>query len=355
MNEIIEVFLPKNKNTLAFLGLHGREKDKCIALGLSFLSHGNETIQCWDNRQWETKLKHLQQELERERMCNSELITQHKQEKKRLSEVIKGTENARYQADTNFLQDKIALLERRVNQEVDKYCSLHQRLTNDFESRQITREQRYEDKIQELETTVESMRHINDTLSMRGQNSTFLGQDGEKLTCQALNCLFPKAEIIDTHAQGGKGDFLLKEGDICCMIETKNHKANVGRLDIDKFYTDIETNDNIKCGIFASLKSGVVNRGDFHLEFRNKKPILFLTHVKNNMKHLVLALMIFRVLMNVEGLDMSQKEKIDRITHCIPVIKRKWATLRSTITTFQTTMFQLISDQEASIKMLFEL
>ena len=148
MNETIEVFLPKNKNTLAFLGLHRREKDKCIALGLSFLSNGNETIQCWDNRQWENKLKHLQQELERERMCNSELITQHKQEKKRLSEVIKGTENARYQADTNFLQEKISLLEGRVNQEVDKYCSLHQRLTNDFESRQITREQRYEDKIQ---------------------------------------------------------------------------------------------------------------------------------------------------------------------------------------------------------------
>ena len=214
---------------------------------------------------------------------------------------------------------------------------------------------KYEQKIEVLEGRIDKMRGVNEEIMMRGQNSTFLGQDGEKLTCHALNCLFPKAEIIDTHALGGKGDFLVKEGDVCCMIETKNHKTNVGRGDIDKFYNDMETNADIKCGIFASLKSGVVNRNDFHLEFRNQKPIFFLTHVKKNMKHLELALIVLRVLLNVNNLDMSEKEKTDRILHIIPVIKRKWTTMRSTIATFQTTMYQLINEQESSIKMLLEL
>ena len=353
--ETIEIVLPKNETTLAFLALHQREKVKCIELGMSFLSHGIKTLQTWDNAGWAQKLNNMENELERAREKNRQILMLHAEEKKTLGAVIRSSESARYNGEIDHLNAKMRILETRTEESVQKYHNLHQKLTTEFDQRHRSREERYENKINSLEKRVEMMRLANEELAMRGQCSTFLGQDGEKLTCQALNCLFPKAEIIDTHAEGGKGDFILKEGNMCCMIETKNHKTNVGRLDIDKFYNDIETNDEVKCGVFASLKSGVVNRGDFQLEFRNNKPVFFLTHVKDNMKHLVVAMKFFETLINIQDIDMSQKEKIDRIQHLIPVIKRKWATIRSKFSTLYTTTLQLLLEQEKTFDECIEI
>ena len=355
MSETIEVVLPKNEITLAFLALHHKEKVRCIELGMDFLSHGNRTLQLWDNAAWGQKLKHIEKELQREKEKNRQILLMHTEEKKTLRDVIRSSESVRYEGEMENLRDKIRMLEVHLEEGVHKYHNLHQQLTTEFDKRYQTREDRYENKINSLESRIETMRLANEELAMRGANSTFLGQDGEKLTCQALNCLFPKAEVIDTHAEGGRGDFILKEGNMCCMIETKNHKTNVGRGDIDKFYHDVESNDDVKCGVFASLKSGVVNRSDFHLEFRKNKPILFLTHVKNNMKHLVVAVKFFGMLINVKDIDMSQKEKIDRIQHLVPVIKRKWGTIRSKFTTWHTTILNLLIDQERTFDECLEI
>ena len=353
--ETLEIILPKNKTTLSFLALHMQEKIKCIELGLSFLSAGTRIIQCWDNEKLGQKIKKLQKDVEREKQKHNRLLQIQEEEKNLLCTAIRSSAGAHYKEDIRLQRAKIAALEMRLDEEMDKYRKLYQQLMDEFQERSREKERRYEDRINHLEDRLETERKRNENLSMRGQNSTYLGQDGEQLTREALNYLFPKAEIIDTHAQGGKGDFVLKDGDLCCLIETKNHKTNVGRGDIDKFYLDIEHNADIQCGIFASLKSGVVNRGDFHLEIRNKKPILFLTRVKDNMKHIKIALMIFRILLSINNLNMSEKEKVDRVAHIVPVIKRKWTSIRSTLTTFQTTMHQLITEQEEAIKVLFSL
>ena len=353
--ETLEIILPKNAACLSFLALHMQEKIKCIELGLSFLITGNKIAQGWNNEKLSQKIKNLQIEVEGEKQKCDKIMNAHIEEKKHLVSSIRSTESARYTAEMNHQGSKILSLERKLDEEMDKYRNLYQQLMSDFDRRSHDKERKYEERIKYLEDRVEKERNANENLSMRGQNSTYLGQDGEQLTREALNCLFPKAEIIDTHAQGGKGDFVLKESNMCCLIETKNHKTNVGRGDIDKFYEDIEHNADIQCGIFASLKSGVVNRSDFHLEFRNKKPILFLTQVKDNMKHIKIALMIFRLLLSIDHLNMSEKEKVDRVTHIVPVIKRKWTSMRTTLATFHTTMNQLINEQEGSIKELFSL
>jgi len=352
MNENIEVVLSKNKTTLSFLALHMQEKIKCIELGMSFLSSGKQVLQCWYNTKLGNKIKKLQKDIEKEKKKQGQILSLHEEEKKLLCASVRSSESAHYKEEIRKQREKIYSLEEKLETETDKYRSLYQQLLEGFERKSAAREVRYEERIRNLEKRLETERKVNDTLAMRGQNSTFLGQDGEQLTREALNCLFPKAEVIDTHAQGGKGDFVLKENNICCLIETKNHKTNVGRGDIDKFYLDIEHNADIQCGIFASLKSGIVNRSDFHLEFRNKKPILFLTHVKNNMKHIKIALMVFHLLLSIKHLDIHEKEKIDRVKHIIPVIKRKWTSLRTTLATFQTTMVQLIDEQENAIKLL---
>ena len=49
------------------------------------------------------------------------------------------------------------------------------------------------------------------------------------------------------------------------------------------------------------------------------------------------------------------KEKVDRVNHIIPVIKRRWGTMRSSVATFQTTMNKLIDDQEHSIREMLKI
>ena len=107
------------------------------------------------------------------------------------------------------------------------------------------------------------------------KHSTIKGQAGEEFTHHELNRRFPTAEIEDTHKQTGRGDFIMKENDFTMLIETKNYKKNVTKPEIEKFYRDMEINNDIQCGLFLSLKSGICNRDDLALEVINGKPVPF--------------------------------------------------------------------------------
>jgi hypothetical protein len=376
-DDTMEVTLPKNKYTMEFVSLHLKDREKVIQLGLSFLEDGKRILQNKDNTHWEEKLATCHAELSRVKRSTHDERLLHEAEKKRICETIRASESLRYQSEVKVYREKIHRLEGELDTIGTRSRTLHERLSKEFQERSRDREtnferkqdkattaaaehlrrreEKYEAKIAQLEEKVESFHQTKDNFIVRGQNSTFLGQDGEELTCHALTTLFPKAEIIDTHKTGGRGDFILKTAKLCCMIETKNHKTNVGRIDVDKFYKDIEANAEFQCAIFASLKSGVVNRADFHVEFRNKKPIIFLTHVKKNIKHLKLALLILQILTDISKENIMAKEKIDRVNHIIPVIKRRWGTMRSSVATFQTTMNKLIDDQENSIREMLKI
>ena len=349
----MEVTLPKNKYTMEFVGLHLNDREKVIQLGLSFLEDGKRILQNKDNTHWEEKLAGCHAELSRVKRATLDERRLHEAEKERICETIQTSASLHYQSEV-----KSRTLHERLSKEFQSI--LRERDTN-FERKQEKaaamaaescriREDKYEKKIVQLEEKVESFHKTRENMIVRGENSTFLGQDGEELTCHALTTLFPKAEIIDTHKTGGRGDFILKTAQLCCMIEAKNHKTNVGRIDVDKFYKDIESNAEFQCAIFASLKSGVVNRADFHIEFRNGKPIIFLTQVKKNLKHLRLAFLILQVLANISDANIMAKEKLDRIKHIMPVVKRRWTTLRSTLTTFHTNMNKLIDEQDSAVQ-----
>jgi hypothetical protein len=368
----MEVTLPKNKYTMEFVGLHLNDREKVIQLGLSFLEDGKRILQNKDNTHWEEKLAGCHAELSRVKRATLDERRLHEAEKERICETIQTSASLHYQSELKVYREKIQRLEGELDTMGVKSRTLHERLSKEFqgilrerdtnferkqekaaamaaESCRI-REDKYEKKIVQLEEKVESFHKTRENMIVRGENSTFLGQDGEELTCHALTTLFPKAEIIDTHKTGGRGDFILKTAQLCCMIEAKNHKTNVGRIDVDKFYKDIESNAEFQCAIFASLKSGVVNRADFHIEFRNGKPIIFLTQVKKNLKHLRLAFLILQVLANISDANIMAKEKLDRIKHIMPVVKRRWTTLRSTLTTFHTNMNKLIDEQDSAVQ-----
>ena len=166
-----------------------------------------------------------------------------------------------------------------------------------------------------------------------------------------LNSRFPSAEIIDTHKETGRGDFILKDG-ITVLIETKNYKKNVTKPEITKFYRDIDTNHDIDCGLFLSLESGVCAKADFSLEVRDKKPIIFLHNITKNMKHIDIAISYFRMILS-SGIDLSSKEIVDKIKNDIPMIKKNWNKMKQKIKKFECDMMDCVIQQEIFVKNIF--
>ena len=124
MNDTLEVILPHNKKMLTFLGMRMQDREKCVELGMNFLSHGNQLIQYWDNNQWEQKMKRIQTELEMEKSQNNKLIQMHNEEKKIIGNMIRTSIETQYKGESHLLYEKINSLEGKLGKEVDKYHNL---------------------------------------------------------------------------------------------------------------------------------------------------------------------------------------------------------------------------------------
>ena len=92
----------------------------------------------------------------------------------------------------------------------------------------------YEEKLDELRGKMEQ-------IVMMSSNSTKKGQEGEDWTFNELLRLFPEAMVEDTHAQGGRGDFIIRDKYVG-MVDSKKFKGNVPKRDIKKFKADMENN-----------------------------------------------------------------------------------------------------------------
>ena len=298
--ESITFCLPANNIVLKFLQMKQPDQIKCIALGTRFLNIGAKTVQGWNNEEWQTRL-------EKEKQRTDDIISNYKNDLLSVKNKSRELENihrkdllemsTRIKEQTVIsFQNEIGRLHKQLERNEEKISSLNEENRNSFkeayaifDKKALQRESTWELKIQtlrkEYEIKLMTEKQEKEALIARTQNSTIIGQDGENFTLCELNRQFPKAEIEDTHKQTGRGDFIFKENDFCMLIETKNYKNNVTKPEIEKFYRDIDTNHDIKCGILISLKSGICSREDFHLEVRDKKPIIFLYYITSNMEN----------------------------------------------------------------------
>ena len=142
------------------------------------------------------------------------------------------------------------------------------------------REESLNNEIKNLRTKVESQ------LKTTG-NSYYNGVEGEEELWSKLNLFYPKHKIEDNNFDHEaeekrkithRGDFVIYDKDFTIMIESKNYSGNIQKSKQEAFYNDMknEKNKDIDCGIFISLKTGVVGKEDMQLEFINGKPVMWL-------------------------------------------------------------------------------
>ena len=370
-NEVlIDFSLPNNPDTLKFLKLKQSDKIKAIALGIKFLTSGNHQLQSWDNTQWESRLEQIKQEkqeiiLALEEKLNLEEVKRQKlvkTQKEELNSIIEGVRNrteSKYLSEIASLNDKLERLQNQIHLQENEKTKLYKTINDEFYSKILSKEQLWEAKTErirkEYEEKLEKERERTAACILTTKHSTIKGQAGEEFTQHELNRRFPTAEIEDTHKQSGRGDFILRENDFTMLIETKNYKKNVTKPEIEKFYRDMTINHDIQCGLFLSLKSGICNRDDLHLEVIDGKPIIFVHNCLKNMENIDFAVRIFKLILNTDSIDLSNKEVYEKIKNTIPMVKRYWNKIRSKIQKFEKDMSQCVLEQETMIRDIFKL
>ena len=324
MEENITISLPKTEDILNFkCNYNVEEKKQVIHLGLTMLNWMNEKQICLNNEK-------IQELLKEERKIH----------KKKIAEVEKNTDVKIMQSVKIFRADK-ERLERLLCEEKDKMRNYWLNRENDIRSR-------YEELLTQARAKYEST-------FVHTQNSTILGQDGENYTFCELNKSFPSAEIEDCRKQAGRGDFILTEDDFVMMIECKNYKKNVLKPEVKKFYRDVDNNNDIKCAVLVSLKSGICAKPDFHFEVRDGKPILFLHKVSSNIDNLLLAVRFFKLIMANEDFDLENKEMLEKIKNLAAPIKRFFRNQRKSLDKFKKNMDEAFLNHEQQIIELFSL
>jgi len=368
--ENIDFQLPNNKVTLEFLKLSKIDRQKVVGLGLKFLRMGNHHVQTFNNEQWEKKLETLsaekdkvilglQEQITSEKEKHGVLCRSHREQNQLLVTDTKHQVEARFQSELKEAELQMKTLKDRLYEKSRENEGLYKSAYREFEEKLTVKERHWEERMDKMRASYEEklQRETSKTEAtiVKMQNSTLKGQDGENFTYFELNKRFPKASIEDTRKQTGRGDFIFKDDAFTMLIETKNYKKNVTKPEIDKFYRDIDINHDIQCGILISLKSGICAREDFHLEIRDDKPILFLHNVATNMKHVDLAIELFKLILKTECIDLNNKEILDKLKNNIPMIKRNWNKMRQKIQKFEREMMSSVLSQETMVRGIFEL
>lgn len=363
--ESISFTLPANKTTISFLQLKDIDKIKGIELGMKFLQHGSNKMQCWNNEEWTKKQEKEREKHECEMNIYKIALDKSKEELAEIKQnhtkelignkqqIIKQIESEcdytinRLRSDINRMGKEMDILHEQKN-------NSFKLAFNDYEERVNKKDEIWERKLlqqrNEYELRIGNERKEKQTLMMRAQNSTNIGQDGENFTLHELTRMFPKAEIEDTHKERARGDFIFKDKDCLMLIETKNYKTNVTKPEIEKFYRDIDANQDINCGVMISLKSGISAREDFQLEIRGGKPIIFLHNISSNISNLGLAVKLFKIVLNADTIDLTNKETTDKIAILIPILKRNMNAIKQKIQKFNTDITECATNQETLIK-----
>ena len=368
--EQLELYLEPTEKNKVFKSLNDSDKNLVIELGLELMQKGMKNIQLLKNKEWQHKLtqveenknniiKTLNQSIEKLLETQTKKNTEHKSDIEIIKQDLKEKYKLIYSTQIIELTQKNSMYNQQITTEKNKVWELRDSFHKTFnEKLDIVRSEKdqlreqHQDKMEELrkvyESQLEREREKYLTVQKRKENSTLLGQDGEEFTYHTLNRLFPKSEVIDTHTEKESGDFRLIHNYMTILFEVKNYSSNVLKKEIVKFRRDMECQSEAKGGVFISLKSGISAHEDFGLEVSNGKPIIFLTYTKDNMQKIKLAVKIIEIIVK-ENIDLTKEEIIGGLKKLIPVIKRRWNGMKSTLGNFKKKMDENILEQESNV------
>ena len=106
-----------------------------------------------------------------------------------------------------------------------------------------------------------------------------LGSYGENFVENQLKSLNLPYEV--TYKETARGDFVIHLGNHNILVEVKN-KMSITKVDLDKFYRDVEENEDVQAAMFLSMNDIplIYNVSKAYIEVRTGKPILYLGAIR---------------------------------------------------------------------------
>tara|TARA_B100001057_G_scaffold450889_1_gene493361 strand:+ start:1732 stop:2784 length:1053 start_codon:yes stop_codon:yes gene_type:complete len=345
---MLSISLTDSDSGRQFSALNQEKRDLAAKLGLEIVDHAEACVQDWGETEWQQRLATLQSSLKAQSEDASHRLETAVREARSSERVCTDAEIQRLRDDAERWRQKMIDAQTEAAQRRD--CALEQ-ATNKAEERQDALRKEYEAKLDELRRRLEEA---------QGQQlcSTKKGNQGEEHVLAQLNIMFPQAEIEDTHATPGRGDFIVRDEGLVMMVETKNYTRNVPKAEVDKFFRDLENpgNEEFQCAVLVSLRSGVCCREDFSFEMHGNRPVLFIHHLERNFDNLALASKFFRLVLDAgESVDLQAKSTEDGLKAAASALKRGYTRQRAQINKFQTAQLGLIAEQEARLVQLYGL
>ena len=246
--------------------------------------------------------------------------------------------------DSNARMQK--LIDTRISQNNDHNAKLlDMQQHSSMEKDEIRKN--YEEKLDELREKIEQ-------IVIMSSNSTKKGQEGEDWTYNELLRLFPQAMVEDTHAQGGRGDFIIRDKYVG-MVDSKKFKGNVPKRDINKFKADMENNSEYQYGILCATDHGIAAKSDLLLEFVCGKPIVYIHNARINPQKILMACNLCKlILKNMECFDVTKEENqliIKEKTKSLVKIKKR---MIKKVQDFSESMIELMDTQWGELDALLK-
>jgi len=108
-------------------------------------------------------------------------------------------------------------------------------------------------------------------------SSSKKGQVTENILFNNLIHLFSDSEVTNTSTTSNSGDIQIKKlNKPTILIDSKNFNNNVPKIDLDKFYSDLKTNN---CsGILCNSNAGIANRDHFQIDIQDNNIYVFISN-----------------------------------------------------------------------------
>lgn len=136
--------------------------------------------------------------------------------------------------------------------------------------------------IKELNYSLDNkLQNIQQNVSLLQQNftgsSARKGQVAENILLNNLTSLLSDSEVIDTSHIPNSGDIQIKKlNKPVILLDSKCFKNNVPKIDLDKFYSDLKTNN---CsGILCNSNAGIANRDHFQIDIQDNNVYVFISN-----------------------------------------------------------------------------
>lgn len=372
MESVVNIAIPNIADTKLLnkiVKLSGEKLIKVLELGIIAYESMENQKQRWENSDFNKKIKDMEvSQKEKEKKYINDLDSKNRiikdvqrefsEKQNHLHKQIEENISLNYKSQINFKDKTIENITRELKESQNEMNTLRNSYNHMEMSRrnELIKEHKnemqqlrdnYDKKIESLQESIMSIQKIN-------ENSFFKGKVGEDKMKQTLTMLFPKNEIEDTHAQPGRGDFIITcKNDKKILIDNKDYSTNVPKKEIDKFEKDIRENTDVFGGVLISNSSGVSKKDDFQIDIINSKPVMYLHNTNNNNNKIKCAIDLIESILCANHIDFQDKEICDKLSKISSEIKRKINKIKRDMDKHAKNIIETVLNIETLVKDIF--